>query len=78
MPEASARLQASSNVYTRNLIWPSGSLLRSFLGRMMTSVRPCLSVHGITNCFPVASFSMSCHLISWGLYVRRLHMRTLM
>ena len=31
VPEASARLLAISSVYTRNLIWPSGLLLCSFL-----------------------------------------------
>ena len=45
------------------------SIKCAHLGRRMTTVRPCLSVRGMTKSFPVASFAMSSHLISWGLYV---------
>ena len=101
MPDASARLLATSMVYTNILSLSSLLLARSSLhcsvvsntalhtestpvcglggkatstagvhrGRRMTTVRPCLSVRGMTNSFPVASFAMSSHLISCGLYV---------
>jgi hypothetical protein len=42
------------------------------LGRMMTMVRPSLSVEGMTNSLPVASSATDFQVISWGLKLLRL------
>ena len=52
------------------LICQSG--VKSHLGLMTTICLPSLSSTGMTNCLPVASEAMLSHVISWGLYVRRL------